>query len=56
MHPQRVAALSWPYGNAGTLADAIEADSNSDGFSFAPRPEVNGNNLVYDDGGVEICR
>jgi hypothetical protein len=39
MHPQRVAALSWPYGKAGTLADGIEAD-----------------NLVYDDGGVAICR
>jgi hypothetical protein len=40
MDPQRVAALSCPYGKAG----------------ITPQPEVNGKNLVYDDGGVEICR
>jgi hypothetical protein len=40
MRPQGVAALSWPYGKAG----------------ITPQTEVNGKSLVYDDGGVEICR
>jgi hypothetical protein len=41
MHPQRVAAFSWPYGRAGTLAGGIEGSDS---------------NLVDDDGGVALCR
>jgi hypothetical protein len=42
MHPQEVAAVSWLYGKPDTLPDGIQADNNSDSFSFTAPSEVTG--------------
>ena len=42
MHPQEVTAVSWLYGKPGTLPAGIQADNNSDRFSFTQPSEVSG--------------
>jgi hypothetical protein len=49
MHPQEVAAVSWPYGRAGT-AYGIRAENS---FSFTAPAEKK---LADNEGGAEICR
>jgi uncharacterized membrane protein len=46
MHPQEVTAVSWLYGKPGTLPDGIQADNNSDRFSFTAPSEVSGTQQI----------
>jgi uncharacterized membrane protein len=46
MHPQEVTAVSWLYGKPGTLPNGIQADNNSDRFSFTAPSQVSGTQQI----------
>jgi uncharacterized membrane protein len=46
MHPEEDAAVSWLYGKPGTLPAGIQADNNSDRFSFTEASQVSGTQQI----------